>query len=164
MNLDDLPAYLQRLRDAAASAVVPAANALAEGVRDRMVNVTLRETTHPPGVFWKAVMDRPPAYASGNLARSIRVTPAFGAVRASAGVGASARYAALQEWGGRTWPNSAEYMHWRNPRPWWKKIVTVPEHPFFRPTVEGMIRDGSLNRLAADAFYDRVSPLFRGGA
>jgi hypothetical protein len=163
MDLNDLSAYLEGLRDAAAEAAVPAADAMAGGVRDRIVHVTLRETIHPPGVFFRAVMGRPPAYASGNLAMSIRATPAFGGVRATAGVGASARYAAIQEWGGTTWPSNSEFMHWRNPRPWWKKVVTVPEHPYFRPTVESMIRDGSLTRLAADAFYDRVASFFSRG-
>ncbi len=162
MDLNDLPAYLKRLQDVAAFAVVPAANAMAAGVQDRMANVTLRETVHPPYTFFRAVRGRPPAYASGNLAKSIVVTPAYGGVRASASVGSHLNYSALQEFGGLTMPNNSRYMHWRNPRPWWMKRVTVPEHPYFAPTVSAMIVDGSLTRLAMDAFYRRVSPVFRG--
>lgn len=158
MNLRDLPGYLKILQQAAANAAAPVANSMAEGVQDRIVNVTLRETAHAPYTFFRAVQGRPPAYASGNLARSIVATPAFGSIRATAGVGASAKYAAIQEFGGYTIPNNSRYMHWRNPRPWWKKRVVIPEHPYFRPTVEQMIRDGSLSRLAADAFYDRIAP------
>lgn len=162
MDLQDLPAYLARLKMAAGSAAAPAANAMAEGVRSRIVNVTLRQAAHAPHTFYKAVAGNAPAYASGNLARSIIMTPASGLVRASAGVGATAKYAAIQEWGGWTVPNNGRFMHWRNPRPWWKKRVDIPEHPYFRPTVEQMIRDGSLTRLASTAFYDRVYPFMRG--
>jgi len=164
MDLGDLPAYLKALRDAAATAVVPAADSMAKGVRDRIANVTLRETVHPPYTFWKAVMGRPPAYASGNLARSVVVTPAFGSVRASASVGSHLNYSAIQEWGGWTTPNNGPYMHWRNDRgPWWRKRVTIPEHPYFAPTVAQCAADGSLRRWAMDAFYDRVSVFFDRG-
>jgi phage gpG-like protein len=157
MNLDDLPAYLKALQDAAATAVVPAANAMAGQVQDR-VQALLRETSHPPFTFFKAVAGRPPAYASGNLSRSVTLTPAYGAVRASAGVGSHLRYSALQEFGGWTEPNNGPWMHWRNPRPWWMKRVVVPEHPYFRPAVEQCVSDGSLTRVSMDAFYDRIRP------
>jgi phage gpG-like protein len=162
MDLGDLPAYLKALQDAAAAAVVPAANSMAAGIQDRIANVTLRETTHPPYTFYKAIMGRPPAYASGNLAKSIIMTPAFGSVRASASVGSHLNYSAIQEWGGWTMPNNGLYVFWRNPRPWWRKRVTIPEHPYFAPTVEQCVVDGSLTRWAVDAFYDRVSVFFRG--
>jgi phage gpG-like protein len=163
MDLGDLPAYLKALQDAAASAVAPAANAMAGQVQDR-VQALLRETSHPPYTFFKAVAGRPPAYASGNLAKSVVTTPAYGAVRATASVGSHLRYSALQEWGGVTWPSNGPYMFWKNPRPWWKKRVTIPEHPYFRPAVEQCIDDGSLTRVSMDAFYDRVSAFFnRGG-
>jgi phage gpG-like protein len=160
MDLGDLPAYLKALQDAAASAVSPAATAMAEQVQTRVQSL-LRGTTHPPGVFFKAVRGRPPAYASGNLAKSVVTTPAYGAVRATASVGSHLRYSALQEWGGVTWPSNGPYMHWRNNRgPWWMKRVTVPEHPYMRPAVEQCINDGSLTRVSMDAFYDRIAPLF----
>lgn len=162
MDLQGLVAYLENLKTVATTAANPAANAMAQGTQNR-IQATLRETSHPPYTFWKATMGRPPAYATGNLAKSIVYTPAFGGVRATASVGATIKYAAIQEIGGWTRPNNSRYMHWRNPRPWWKKHVTIPEHPYFRPTVEAMIRDGSLSRLAADAFYARISTaLYRG--
>ena len=157
MDLGDLPAYLKALQDAAASAVAPAATAMAEQVQTRVQSL-LRETSHPPYTFFRAVAGRPPAYASGNLAKSVVTTPAYGAVRATAGVGSHLRYSALQEFGGSTWPNNSPWMHWRNPRPWWMKRVTVPEHPYMRPAVEQCIDDGSLTRVSMDAFYDRIRP------
>jgi phage gpG-like protein len=161
VDLGDLPAYLKALQDAAGAAAAPVADAMADRVQERVQGL-LRQVTHPPYTFWKAVADRPPAYATGNLAKSIVTTPAFGAVRATASVGSHLRYSAIQEWGGWTEPNNGPYMHWRNPRPWWKKRVTIPEHPYFRPAVEQCIRDGSLTRVSMDVFYDRVSPFFRG--
>lgn len=158
VDLKDLPALLGRIRDAAANAVTPAATAMASGFQDRVTRVTLRETFHPPGEFYKQVPGHPPAYASGSLARSIFMTPAHGSIRASASVGTTLKYAAIQEWGGWTEPRTHKFMHWRNPMPWWKKRVVIPEHPYFRPTTEAMIRDGSLTRLAMDAFYKEVRP------
>lgn len=162
MNLEDLPAYLEALQKTAASAAAPAANGMAQAVKSRIQNNTLRQTAHAPYTFYHAVAGRPPAYASGALAASIIMTPASGAVTATASVGATARYAAIQEWGGWTAPRTHLYMHWRNPRPWWRKRVVIPEHPFFRPTVASMIRDGSLSRAAYVPFWNRVAPFFRG--
>lgn len=154
-----LPGFLQGLKASVATAAAPAADAMAETFERRVQNFTLRQTMHPPGMFWRAVEGRPPAYASGNLARSFVRTPASGLVRATAMVGNTAVYAWVQEWGADTWPSHGKYMHWRNTRgPWWMKRVTVPEHPYFRPTVEQTIRDGSLSRSAASAFQRRLSP------
>lgn len=162
MDPSALPGFLNGLKGQVATAAVPAADAMAETFQNRVQNFTLRQSTHPPGMFWKATEGRPPAYASGNLARSIVRTPAHGGIRASAMVGATAVYAALQEFGGDTWPSRGSYMHWTNTRgPWWMKLVTVPEHPYMRPTVEQTIRDGSLTRSAISAFEKRMSPLIR---
>lgn len=162
MNLRDLPNYLRSLQDGVAKAVIPAADKMAAGFRDRVSQDTLRRTEHAPGMFWRAVRGQPPAYASGRLARSFVTIPASTRIRATARVGNTAVYASIQEFGGATWPRTGEYMHWVNTRgPWWKRHVDIPEHPYFRPTVDEMIRDGSLRRLAASGFYDRISYYFR---
>lgn len=163
MDLAALPAYLKGLQKAAGDAMVPAANAMGSTVKDRIQNVTLKQTAHAPGMFYKAAAGRPPAYASGNLSRSIMMVPASTSIRATAMVGATAVYAALQEFGGRTWPSRYRFMHWVNTGgPWWKKEVYVPEHPYFRPTVEELIRNGDLTREAQSAFWTRVQPYFNG--
>lgn len=156
MRVRELSAYLQGFKNRVASAAGPSATEMANAVKDRMVNDTLRRSQHAPGVFWKAVEGLPPAYASGRLAGSVFVEPSSGFIFAKANVGVSAKYASIQEWGGWTEPNHGEFMHWRNPRPWYRKHVDIPEHPYFRPTVERMIRDGSLSKAAANAFYDRI--------
>ena len=74
-----------------------------------------------------------------------------------------AKYAAIQEFGGKTWPTHHKYMHWVNSGGfWYKKEVTIPPHPYFRPTVDRMVRNGDLTREAKVAFWARVLPYFQG--
>jgi|ERR1700691_6275391 phage gpG-like protein len=163
MRVSELPGYLKGFKNRIASAAGPSATEMAHAVKDRMVSVTLRETVHAPDTFYEAVAGRPPAFASGRLAGSVFVMPSSGMVFAKANVGVSAKYAAIQEWGGWTVPNDSEFMHWHNPRVWYKKRVTLPEHPYFRPTVKSMIDDGSLSKAAANAFYDRIRVFYTYG-
>lgn len=165
MDIRDLPEYLRLLQRAAGAAMQPVDDAMASAFAERVRNETLRETSHAPGLFWRAQRGRPPAYAAGNLARSVRAQKAVqtGPAYAHASVGAWAIYAGVQEFGKKgITPVRSDYMHWVNSRgPWWKKRVTVPEHPYFRPTVEAMIRDGSFSRLASSSFWTRISYYFR---
>ena len=101
MDLADLPAYLESLKKAAADAASPAANAMAEAVKYQVQNVALKQVAHAPGMFFKAAPMRPPAYASGFLSRSIIMRPASTSVVGTAMVGATAEYAAIQEFGGK---------------------------------------------------------------
>lgn len=158
MDLADLPAYLKAFRDVAATAPAPAANAMAQAAQSRIRDY-LHETVHPPFTFYRAIAGRPPAYATGNLSRSIIATPAYGSVRVSAAVSTNLIYSAVQEWGD-TMHAHGTYMHWRNPRPWWKKTVHVPAHPYFEPAVLACIRDGTLTRVSMNAFYLRIALWF----
>lgn len=163
MDLADLPAYLEALSKAAAGAAAPAANAMADSVRHQIQHVALKQVAHGPGMFWKAAPMRPPAYVTGKLSRSIVMRPAFGSVTGTATVMATAEYAALQEFGGDTWPSHSRYMHWVNTGgAWYMKRVTVPPHPYFRPSVEQQIRSGNLSMAAFQAFWVRVLPYIRG--
>lgn len=157
-----LPGFLDSLKGNIADAAAPVADAMAETFQHHVVNVTLKEHTHAPGMYYEATRGATPAYVTGNLARSVIRRPASGMIRATAMVGDTAVYAAVQEFGGETWPSHGKYMHWRNSRgPWWMKHVTVPEHPYFRPALEAVIRDGSLRRSAISAFEAFMSPLIR---
>ena len=163
MDLEDLPAYLELLKKAAADAAPPAATAMAEAVKYQVQNVALKQVAHAPGIFFKAAPLRPPAYASGALSRSIMMRPASGTLTGTAMVGATAVYAGIQEFGGKTWPAHAKYMHWINNRgAWWMKEVTIPPHPYFRPTVDRMVRNGDLTRAAYQVFWVRVLPYLQG--
>jgi phage gpG-like protein len=162
MTPEENVAFLGLLSGTVAGSASDIADGMAGVFQSRVQWETLRETSHGVGEFWKATRDRPPAYASGNLARSIVRTAAFGGIRASATVGATAKYAAIQEYGGWTWPSNHKFMHWVNSGgSWFMKTVYIPEHPYMRPTVEAVIRDGSLQRAAIDAFMEHMFPLVR---
>ena len=163
-------ALFKAIRDQAATAAPPAVNRMTETFKDA-VGRTLRLATGPAmpagpdhdirfGVFYKAVPGQPPVHRTGNLADSVFRTPASGGITASALVGATAEYAALQEWGGWTEPRGPKPMAWHNTRGWWKKWhVDIPEHPYFRPTVDRTVADGSLGRAARDAFAAHMTLL-----
>ena len=160
MTPGELPGFLMVIKNLAATAAAPAATAMGQTMESQ-VQRELKLTAHPPGIFWKAPPGRPPAYASGNLSRQTFATRASGEIRATSTVGNTAIYSALQEFGGATWPNRSAYMHWVNDRgSWWKKRVVVPEHPYFRPALEMVVADGSLQRSAMEAFEARLSPAF----
>jgi phage gpG-like protein len=160
MDPDDLAAFLETLKGSVATAAAPVANAMGETMKNR-VQVILKEKSHAPGEFYRAQAGASPAYATGNLSRSIVRTPAFGGLRATSMVGATAVYAGVQEFGGYTWGNHG-FMHWVNSAgSWFMKTVYIPEHPYMRPAVEGVIRDGSLRQSAIDAFMAHMSPLIR---
>lgn len=159
MDLAGLVVHLEALKKAAANAAPHAATAMAEAVKFQIQNVALKQVAHAPGMFFRAAPMRPPAYASGVLSRSIIMRPASGSVAGTAMVGATAKYAAIQEYGGKTWPSHARYMHWVNTGgSWYMKEVTIPPHPYFRPTVDRMVRNGDLTRAAYQAFWVRVLP------
>jgi hypothetical protein len=159
VDLGDLPAYLERLKRAAADAASPAATAMAEAVKYQVQNVALKQVAHGEGMFFKAAPMRPPAYVTGFLSRSVVIRPASTSIRGSASVAVTALYAGIQEFGGMTWPSHHKYMKWSNSGgTWYKKEVTLPPHPYFRPTVERMIRNGDLSRAAYQAFWVRVLP------
>lgn len=170
MTPEENLALFEAIKAQVSTAAPPAVDGMTETFEDA-VGRTLRLSAHAPmpagpphsipfGIFHKATPGAPPAYATGNLAGSIMRTPASGGITASALVGATAVYAALQEWGGETWPSRSAYMHWQNTAgPWWLKRVTVPEHPYFRPTVDRTVADGSLSRAAMKGFAAHVTLL-----
>lgn len=159
MDLAGLIAHLEALKKAASNAGPPAATAMAKAVQYQIKNVALKQVAHAPGLFFRAAPMRPPAYASGRLSRSIIMRPASGTIRGTAMVGATARYAAIQEFGGKTWPSHGRFMHWVNSGgEWWMREVTIPPHPYFRPTVDRMVHNGDLSRAAYQAFWVRIQP------
>lgn len=161
MTPEENIAFLNSLTGTVASAASDVADGIAEVFQSRVTYETLRQTSHGKGQFYKATPGRPPAYVTGNLARSIIRTPAFGGIRATASVDAMAIYAGIQEFGGYTWGNHG-LMHWVNSAgPWFMKEVYIPEHPYMRPTVNDTFRDGSLTRAAMEAFETHLAPVLR---
>lgn len=158
--LDWLDRAIERMELGAAAM----ANAMAEYLADRTANDTLRRNTHAPGAYYKARPGSPPAYVSGTLSKSMFTTPSAASrgVRATAWVGNSARQAKLMEYGGCVLkPTSGSAMHWTDSKgSWYHARLPLtgefPAHPFLEPTVQEAIDDGSLTRVAIDAFrpYD----------
>src|ERR1700760_20330 len=112
MDPAELKVYLTALRDQASRSAPDAANAMARAMQNRVWSL-LREHSHRPGMFYRAQAGARPSFVTGNLSNSIIRTPAHGSIRASASVGATAVYAAIQEFGGETWGNRG-YMRWKN--------------------------------------------------
>jgi hypothetical protein len=172
MDPAGLVAMFEGLKADVSAAAVDAADAMGELYEDRLVNYTLKRAFHPPsrvakgevGFYYKAHEGAPPAYASGNLAKSIRrsAVQAMGPGFAQSSVYATANYAALLEEGGYTWGNP--WMHWLNNHPpgsWFMREVHIPKHPYMGPTTREVIVDGSLRRSAVDAFSDVVEVYLR---
>ena len=164
MTIDEYIAQMEQLIAKIDYGAAAMANAMAEHIADRVANDMLRRTTHSPGMYHKAAPGAPPASASGNLAKSTFTTPAPASkgMRATALVGNNAGYAKLLEHGGCVLkPTSGKVMHWTDSGGSWfharlPATGETPAHPFLQPTVEDVIADGSLARVAIDAFlpYD----------
>ena len=81
------------------------------------------------GIFYKATAGAAPSLATGDLLASMIRNPASGGIVASAIVGNTAVYSAVQEFGLDTWASSA-YMQWHNDQGWWRKrLVHQNQHP-----------------------------------
>ncbi len=166
MTIDEYIAWLEASIARIDYGAAAAANAMAEHLADRIANDMLRRTTHGSGVYHKAAPGAPPAYASGNLAKSTFWTPAPASrgLRATAYVGNSAKYANLLEFGGCVLtPTGGKTMTWKDTgrkTPWHHARLPVsgdfPAHPFIQPAVQEAIDDGSLRQVFIDAFrpYD----------
>jgi hypothetical protein len=166
VTLEEYIAWLEAAIEMMEYGAAAMAGAMAEYLADRVANDTLRRTTHSPGMYYKARPGAPPAYVSGTLAKSMFVTPSATSrgSRATALVGNNARQAKLMEYGGCVLqPTSGKTMKWKDSgrdRPWHHARLPeageFPAHPFLAPTIQEAIDDGSLLRVAIDAFrpYD----------
>lgn len=130
-----------------------AADAMAEYIKWRTAEITLRRTTHPPGAFKKHTKGgEPPAYGSGNLARQMYVARAYQGIRATALVGNRAPYSRINEFGCVVEGNS-KMLSWADSAGrWYHWQLVHPEHPFLEPTVDESIADGSLQEAAIEGF------------
>jgi len=157
-----LPGYLRGLRDTAAAAAAPAANAMANTFQHHVQDVTLRESGyHPPFTRTPAPRGAPPSRISGDLRSSIMVRPAHGMVAASASVAPHVIYATVQEYGAVISARNRRYMRWRMDGRWWYRTsVYVPPRPYMRPAREAVIRDGSVRRAAVSSFAATMSFYF----
>jgi hypothetical protein len=131
------------------------ARAMGDTYRDHLQNVTLRRTAHGMYTYTPSPPGAPPSFVSGELAYSITVTVSPGWPRASSEVAPHTVYAAIQEFGGDTWPDHSKFMRWfMEGQYWYKKIVHLPERPYMRPALEEVIASGELQDAAVTAFRE----------
>jgi phage gpG-like protein len=133
------------------------ATAMAKYIAWRTAEKTLRQSSHPPGAWHQTKAGRPPARASGNLARGMYYKPAYGGIRGAALVGNKVDYSRILEFGCVVVPVHKRFMHWKDSGgSWYHTILVVPPHPFLGPTTDEAIRDGELQRVAVEEFrkYD----------
>ena len=125
-----------RARDAGGRA---AADAMANTFRRGVVEVELNASTHPRGTPTPAPPGSPPSRVSGDLLRSMKITPAVptGPTTWTAKVYPTIIYARIQELGGLAG------RHHRS---------KLPPRPYMRPARARMEADGSLHDAASGAF------------
>lgn len=149
--------YLEGVLATAERGAQATATAMAEYITDRVVNITLRRTSHAPGEYYQARPGEPPAYASGHLAESIYFRPASEGLRTSAlvQVDPDLPYGRILEFGCVVQPTTYSLMHWKDTGgSWYHPSLNVEAHPYLGPTTEEAIEDGSLEEIAIRAFRD----------
>jgi phage gpG-like protein len=132
--------------------------AMAEHYRDHVKDVTLRRYGHAPATETDSPPGQPPAWVSGELARSITAVqgPSSGTY-ATATVGPHVIYARIQELGGHIRPVRARYLRWTEDGiTHYSKHVYLPPRPYMAPALADCIADGSLTAGAAAAFMAEV--------
>lgn len=158
MTPEELPGVLAKLAAKAATAAVPAVNAMALAYQRHLVTVTLVRYSHPPFTHTDSPPGQPPALVTGTLRRS--VTPelaAGGGPRATASVAPHTVYARIQELGGNIYPVRRKFLRWvEDGSVHFSKHVYLPPRPYMAPAREETVADGSLRRAAVKAFTAAV--------
>jgi phage gpG-like protein len=156
----ELPLYLGRISDALKSrAAAAAANAMAQTFQRELVNVTLRQTSHPAGTVTTAAPGQPPALVTGTLRRSAQTDPAQeGGTRATAAVRVSTVYARIQELGGVITVKRAKYLTFQYPAGRWHQVksVRLPPRPYMAPTLHRLEEDGQLRDAGKQAALQAI--------
>jgi len=147
--------YLIELLELAMQGAQATATRMAEYIRWRTAEITLRTYFHAPGEWYGARPGEPPAYGSGTLSRSLYVIPAYSGLRATAIVQTDLDYSRILEFGCVVTPKDKKFMHWVDSRgSWYHPMLVVPEHPYLSSTTEDSILDDSLQEEAIDEYRD----------
>jgi hypothetical protein len=157
---DELPAFLEELRDkAATSGGESASNAMVKHFDTEVKSVELRRFTHAAGTRTPSPPGSPPALVTGRLRSSFQIKPAYsiGDFRWKSSDRPSVVYARIQEYSGDIFPVTAKYLAWRTASGMhFAKSVYLPARPYMRPAIQRIIEDGSLTEAAAHAFEEVV--------
>jgi phage gpG-like protein len=154
----DVTARLKELQGLAPEAAKGAVTAMGEA----MVIATMAELSfhhHAAGEPTNAPPGGPPAFVSGDLARSIRMTPPVGeGDRAVTVVGGTTVYARIQEFGGDIYPGASGYLANRSTGQFFvtpysaNDHVTLPPRPYLKTAAEGLRRTGKTRAAAIKGF------------
>jgi hypothetical protein len=154
----ELVALLKAIQGRAADAAPDVAMAMAEHYRDHVKDVTLRRYSHAPQTKTDSPPGQPPAWVTGELARSITAAPGpSSGTYATATVSPHTIYARIQELGGHIRPVRARYLRWTEDGiVHYSKHVYLPPRPYMSPALADVVADGSLTAAAAAAFMAKV--------
>jgi phage gpG-like protein len=134
----EVTGHLKAMQARAPLATKAAASAMGLLMVAETTLVELDRYTHPPGVPTNSPPGEPPALVSGDLRRSVRMTPpASSGARSAVVVGGTVVYARIQELGGWAGRNHASYL---------------PPRPYLKPASERIIESGKAGRAAVKAF------------
>lgn len=167
MTPQELPAYLEALKERVEASMVPVCDAIGSAYRDHLVDYTLIESgAHAPataaGYPPAAPPGRPPMMMTGRLRDTVVKTPAAGGGgHAECSVFPTAIYAATQQWGaehtGLMWlwvryvgPKTVVRKGWRLP------AVVIKPHPYMNVAVDESVANGKLTRAAVESFEAAV--------
>lgn len=160
MDPVELPLRLQAMSDALkARGAKAAADAMAAEFHGELVDVTLRQSTHPRGTVTTAVPGQPPALVSGTLRRSARIVPAAGgSARATASVRMGAVYARIHEHGGFVFAKRGKKLAFEYPKghKHFVRWVYLPKRPYMAPTRERLVSSGRLRDRGKQAATDVI--------
>jgi phage gpG-like protein len=140
---DDVDQVVVRLKATSRRAAGPAARAattaMARAYQRGVVATELSRYSHTRGTRTPSPPGEPPARVSGALARSIKTSPAKETEPGhwSSSVGPRVVYGRIQELGGQSGRG---------------RRTTTPPRPYLRPAVDRMRGDGTLHRVAVEAF------------
>lgn len=154
MTPNQLPGMFMLISTRVDNAAGPVVLGMANAYQRRVQRVTLRKYSNVANMPTPSPIGEPPAWVSGDLARSVEVTPGIleGPV-ATASVAPHMVYARIQELGGIVRPVRARFLRFPYAgRIWYKKFVRLHEHPYMRPTTEDMVADGSFTGTAMAVF------------
>jgi phage gpG-like protein len=156
----ELPLRLRGIADALRTRVpAAAANAMAAEFHGELVDVTLRQSTHPSGTVTTAPPGQPPALVSGTLRRSARIVPAAGgSARATASVRMGAVYSRIHELGGFVFAKRGKKLAFEYPRghKHFVRWVYLPKRPYMAPTRERLVSSGRLRDRGKQAAMDVI--------
>lgn len=167
ISIEENVALLEAIMDRVANAAPKCAMAMGE-VHKKKEKELLSMTAHAPVTQTPSAPGSPPAMMPGglhgDLLESVTLEPGLtGGSYASSIVGPHTIYASTQEYGGVHHSNRGMWLWlgFLSPteifrRNWVKKVVSIPERPYVRPSRDDVIDSGAVTIAGNAAFMAQV--------